>query len=556
MKFVKEDYHKAQQKKWTIIIISCVAIFCIALLYHSYSQRSAAEKEFSKVAPSETPELVKRAIKRREDKKPEEPGKRPEKMELPALVKRVERGIGLIMTYDRDGKPLGQGTGFFINRKGHAVSNYHVFRGSHRAEIKLPAGTFKVDKVLAEDVKSDLLLFSVKIKSGSFRALSFHDTLPDVGERIVVIGNPLGLEASVSDGIVSARRKVEPFGSVIQITSPISPGSSGSPVFSMRGEVIGVATFQAREGQNINFAIPIANAKKLVPTGEKELADLTFADVGELAAAGNAFSKGMVYYEAGEYGKAAAQFQAAVEEDSTDVEAYFYLGMSYRGNRPFDAIDAFKRAVRLDPEYKEAYCNLGIVYNSQDMFKRAIDALREATELDPDYNEALVQLGIAYASDKEFRAAAKVLSRAVDFEPDARAFFYLGLTYMAIRDYDKALDAFQWSVDEDPKFYEGYIGLGYGYAAFKNWRQGIISVKRAESIEPGHPEIHYLLGIFYLGDNDVPAAEMQARLLRDTITKWKGKKIAIYDERKLSDMLHELERFISQYKSRHRRRRR
>lgn len=71
-----------------------------------------------------------------------------------------------------------------------------------------------------------------------------------------MIGNPFGLEGTVADGIVSAVRDVSDFGRIIQITAPISPGSSGSPVVNMKGEVVGVATFQLMEGQNLNFAIP------------------------------------------------------------------------------------------------------------------------------------------------------------------------------------------------------------------------------------------------------------------------------------------------------------
>lgn len=106
------------------------------------------------------------------------------------------------------------------------------------------------------------------------RPLSINASLPEVGERVVVIGSPLGLEQTVSDGIVSAVREVSAFGTIIQITAPISPGSSGSPVVNMKGEVIGVATFQSMIGQNLNFAIPgeriakltkIAKGKRLQP---------------------------------------------------------------------------------------------------------------------------------------------------------------------------------------------------------------------------------------------------------------------------------------------------
>ncbi len=536
MKFEREDYRAAQRKKWTLIIISGIALIGIFIIWNSSSQRSAADKELPNVTGEGTTTPA--------------PQRNAKKKDLPTLVKDVKGAIAVIHTYDRKDQPVGQGTGFFINAQGHVVSNFHVFRGAHRAEVKLPSGTYPIYKVLGEDVDSDLILFSVKIKPGKYRFLSFVDKSPAVGERIVVIGNPLGLEATVSDGIVSAHRKVEPFGSVIQITSPISPGSSGSPVLNMFGEVIGVATFQYRQGQNLNFAIPIVIAKKLVSTGEKELADLSFADTDALASARGAFSRGRVYYDAGEYENAAFQFKEAVKEDPTNADAYYYLGMSYKAERPFDAVDAFKTAVSLDPDFTDAYCNLGEVYNQLEMYNYATQVLRQALRIKPDNFEALIQLGIAYASDKEYRAAVKVLERALDIEPDAQAYLYLGIACMATRDYDKALGSFQASLDQDPEFYEAYIGLGYCFAIFKNWKRGIISLRRAESLAPGHPEIHYLLGFMYLGDGDISAAEREARQLSKISRKWRGKKIAIYDERKLSEMLSELRTAITRHKNR------
>lgn len=545
MKFVKEDYHKAQRQKWILISISFIVLIAFAVIWHSYSRRSEAGKELAK---TKTGSKQGTGILSEKEKSAKSSAGRPEIKDLPVLVKEVKGAIAVIHTYDRKDKPIGQGTGFFVNEHGHVVSNYHVFRGAFRAEVKLPSGTYPVHKVLAEDIESDLVLFSVKIKPGQYRSLACENQSPPVGERIVVIGNPLGLEATVSDGIVSAHRELEPFGKVIQITSPISPGSSGSPVLNMRGEVIGVATFQYRQGQNLNFAIPIERAEKLVATGEKDLTELSFADTGKLAAAPDAFSKGLIYYKAGEHENAIAQFKEAVKEDPADAEAYYYLGMSYKEHHAFDAIEAFRTAVSLNPTYAAAYCNLGMVYNELEMYKKSVQALKRALEIESDYTEALIQLGIAYASDKEYRAAVKILRRALDIEADAKAYLYLGLAYMAIRDYDQALDAFQGAVDEDPDFYEAYIGLGYCYATFRNWKFGINSLKRAESLEPGHPEIHYLLGFMYLGDNDLSAAEREASKLNEISRKWRGKKIAIYDERRLSEMLSELQKAISQYR--------
>src|SRR5207245_4647264 len=108
---------------------------------------------------------------------------------------------------------------------------------------------------LAIDEEADLALLSVNLPEEKSRPLPLAAALPEQGEQIFVIGNPLRLEGSVSDGIVSAVREVPDVGRIIQITAPVSHGNSGSPLFNMRGQVIGIVTVKVTNGQNINLAL-------------------------------------------------------------------------------------------------------------------------------------------------------------------------------------------------------------------------------------------------------------------------------------------------------------
>ena len=183
---------------------------------------------------------------------------------LPEIVKKIEPSTVVILTYGKDGKMIGQGSGFFISQSGDIITNRHVLTGVHRAEVKTARGkVYPITMIVAEDKEADIIRASVNIPKESVRPLSVSSSIPEVGERVAVIGSPLGLERTVSDGIVSAVREIPAFGKIYQITAPISPGSSGSPVVNMKGEVIGVATFQFVEGQNLNFAIPGERIAKL-----------------------------------------------------------------------------------------------------------------------------------------------------------------------------------------------------------------------------------------------------------------------------------------------------
>jgi len=199
---------------------------------------------------------------------------------LPLIIKRIEPSTVIIFAYNDKGEPLKLGSGFFISQTGDVITNYHVIQGANSAEIKTSDGkTYPVTYILAKDERNDIICLSVDIPSKHVYPLSLSKIIPEVGERIIVYGSPLGLENTVSDGIISAIRDIPDYGRIIQITAPISPGSSGSPVLNMNGEVIGIATFQMVEGQNLNFAIPseriaslnLAKENKIPLSEEKEI---------------------------------------------------------------------------------------------------------------------------------------------------------------------------------------------------------------------------------------------------------------------------------------------
>lgn len=186
---------------------------------------------------------------------------------IPAVVEHIKPAVVTITTYDEAGEALRQGSGFFI-RANHVISARHLFEGAASARVRLHDGrTSAVAGVLDEDERQDLILLQLPMDAVS-RPLKVVGDLPSVGERVVVAGSPLGLEFSLSDGIVSAIRDLPRYGRVIQITAPLSVGSSGSPVVNLRGQVVGVATLQMNGGQNINFAVPGRRLAALRP-GER-----------------------------------------------------------------------------------------------------------------------------------------------------------------------------------------------------------------------------------------------------------------------------------------------
>jgi hypothetical protein len=191
---------------------------------------------------------------------------------LTNAVKASKPAVFKVTTYNRWMEPEAIGTGFFIDSTGIAVSNAHVFEQAYGAKILLYNGReLKVDYMIATDYDRDVVMFHVQMPDSikSFTYLPMNKDSIQEGDQIFVIGAPQGLEGTISTGIISSFRSLEDYheyGKVIQITAPISRGSSGSPVILMDGRVIGVATFMYSSGQNLNFAVDIRQLKNISKT--------------------------------------------------------------------------------------------------------------------------------------------------------------------------------------------------------------------------------------------------------------------------------------------------
>lgn len=181
-----------------------------------------------------------------------------------ALVEKVQSAVVRISAFDVLGKEVVQGSGFFVSQEGHVITNWHVISSAASVAVKTTTGaTFAGLGVIAKDEGLDLAKIAIDARNTKFRKLPLAATLPKVGERVIVLGSPFGLETTISDGLISGLRKPSANKQILQISAPISPGSSGGPVINMKGQVVGIASFQLAKGQNLNFAVPAVYAGKL-----------------------------------------------------------------------------------------------------------------------------------------------------------------------------------------------------------------------------------------------------------------------------------------------------
>ncbi|HBB87057.1 MAG TPA: hypothetical protein DC047_05530 [Blastocatellia bacterium] len=333
---------------------------------------------------------------------------------LPDLVKRVKPAVVAIATYDADGEPVMTGSGFFL-RPGEVVTNLHVIRGAKRCEVKTLDGkgkVFAVTGTLAVDEEGDLVLLSVDMPRERPRASEIASVLPDEGESIFVIGNPLKLEGSVTDGIVSAVREVPNVGKIIQITAPISHGNSGSPVFNLKGQVIGVVTVKVTNGQNINLAIGAARLAELKPGQLRALAALPMRDrYGDVA--DSSYRTGLDSLWLGNYDNALGYFETAANRNPRRADAWVQVGYcKVKQGKNADAIRAYQHALELSPESEEIHNKLGDAYYYAGRMSQAIASYSRAISLQPAFADAHYNLAVAYFESGNQRLAlneAKIL---------------------------------------------------------------------------------------------------------------------------------------------------
>ena len=389
---------------------------------------------------------------------------------VPQIAEKALAATVSLEMQDRNGAVLGFGSGFFV-RDNLIATNYHVIEGAASGTAKLvdKNRAYTIEGFTAVDKTNDLALLKVtaygtrldegyyiwdssqsqllKVTAYGVKPLLLGDSnTVRIGETVYVAGNPIGLEGTVSDGIISGRRD-RYTKERLQMTAPISPGSSGGPVLNRKGQVIGVSVsgYHGLGVQNLNFAIPSNYLKALI---NRSGMVKPFSQTSQSISADTYFLRGNVKIRLEDYQGAIADYTRALHLKPDYANAYYLRGLAkVKLGQYFAAIADCDSAIRLKPDYADAYVSRGLAKTQLGQHFAAIADYDTAIHLRPDYANAYVSRGLAKAQLGQHFAAIADYDTAIRLKPDYADAYYarglakaqLGQHFAAIADYDTAI---------------------------------------------------------------------------------------------------------------------
>jgi tetratricopeptide (TPR) repeat protein len=334
------------------------------------------------------------------------------------VYERVKDSVVVVMATDRAGKPAGQGSGVVLP-SGYIVTNYHVVKAATRLAVG-QRGRAVPASLQASNPNKDLALLLAPGLTATPARLGQASHLK-VGEPVYAVGAPEGLELSLSEGIVSQLRGGPP--PIIQTTVAISPGSSGGGLFNAQGELVGITTFYLREGQSLNFALPV----EWISRGDRPPTTGGGGGVGEkepvVPVPGTRVKR--VWYDRAVTLERARDWQGLLahcrqwtKAEPGNYRSWCYLGFAYSNLRhPSEALRGFRECLRLKPDSFRALHDIGVAYLNLGRYQEAIKALNEALRLKPDYADAWQSLARAYALSGNRAAALEALNELRRYDP-------------------------------------------------------------------------------------------------------------------------------------------
>ena len=455
----------------------------------------------------------------------------------PQIAEKALAATVYLEMQNSNGLPLGFGSGFFV-RDNLIATNYHVIEGAARGTAKLVGqfSTYTIEGVTATDQTNDLALLKVTVYGIKPLPLGNSSDVK-IGETVYVAGNPKGLEGTFSNGIISSRRD-KYTKERLQMTAPISPGSSGGPVLNSKGEVIGISFMTLVGGQNLNFAIPSRYLTELL-TKSTPAKPLTQGN--RSISAETYFTWGNTKYHLGDYKGAITDYTQAIRLKPDSADAYYNRGNAKRKlGQHLAAIADYDSAIRLKPDDADAYNNRGVAKGKLGQYFAAIADYDSAIRLNPDYAAAYNNRGNAKDDLGQHLAAIADYDTAIRLKPDyAATYNNRGNAKGKLGQYSAAIADFDSAIRLKPDLAEAYNNRGNAKGKLGQYSAAIADYDTAIRLKPDNATAYnnrgttkYDLGQYLAAIADYDTA---IRLKPDLAKAYLNRGIAKYNLNRISE---------------------
>ena len=364
---------------------------------------------------------------------------------------------------DSTGTTLGFGSGFFV-KPNQIATNFHVIEGTAQGTAKLVGKDtrYQIEGIVATDKDNDLAVLKVTAYGVTPLPLGDSDTV-NIGTKVYVAGNPKGLEGTFSDGLISRRERYPK--KRLQMTAPISPGSSGGPVLNSAGEVIGisVSVHRALDAQNLNFAIPSNYLKALLAKGQPVK---PLSQNSQSISAETYFFRGNAKYNLRMYHEAISDYTQVIRLQPDAAGAFHNRGAAKAAlGQYFPAISDYDMAIHLKPDCAIAYNNRGNTKYDLKQYAAAISDYTQAILIKFDDADAYYNRGNAKAELGQYFRAISDYDMAIRIKPDdADAYYNRGVTKADLKQYAAAISDYTAAIRLKPDYIEAFHNRGLAKA--------------------------------------------------------------------------------------------
>ena len=401
---------------------------------------------------------------------------------VPELAKKALAATVSLEMQDSNGDTLGHGSGFFV-RPNLIATNFHVIDGAAKGYARLvnTAITYPIEGFTATDETNDLALLKVTAHGVTPLPLGDSDAV-QIGETVYVAGNPLGFEGTFSDGIISGRRDSAGKKERLQMTAPISPGSSGGPVLNRKGEVIGVSTslYNPLFGQNLNFAV---TSKALTTLLRRQQRIKRLASQKEPASAEAYRMRARGSIQLGDYEKAIRESDQALRMNPKDVWSYHNRGLAKAKLGRFDeAIQDYSMSISFNPHRNEAYVDRGGGIKLTEKLHLCLADFDTAIRFFPNNAKARIGRGDAKYKLGRYYEANSDYDIALGLKPSA--YKGRGNVRNHWKQYTKAIADYDEAIRLDPNDAGSYFNRALSKSALKRYFAAILDLDAAIRLEP------------------------------------------------------------------------